>query len=94
VHLVANDDWVKLRSDFLNKKLTTSSASFVLRSAQTFSFGARKAPVSCPLDRAKLVLTRLMKGSVGVMTKQTKAIAAEASTQCFLAVENMLFGRV
>jgi hypothetical protein len=35
-----------------------------------------------------------MKGSVGVMTKQTKAIAAEASTQCFLAVENMLFGRV
>jgi hypothetical protein len=35
-----------------------------------------------------------MKGSVGVMTKQTKAIAAEANTQCFLAVENMLFGRV
>jgi hypothetical protein len=35
-----------------------------------------------------------MKGSVGVMTKKTKAIAAEVSTQCFLAVENMLFGRV
>jgi hypothetical protein len=50
--------------------------------------------VSCPLDGAKLVLTRLIKGRVGVMTKKTKAMAAEASTQCFLAVENMLFGRV
>jgi hypothetical protein len=35
-----------------------------------------------------------MKGSVGVMRKKTKAIEAETSTQYFLAVENMLFGRM
>jgi hypothetical protein len=41
-NLVAKDDGVRLRFVFSNKNFTTSSASVAVRSAQTFSFGARK----------------------------------------------------
>ena len=93
-NLVAKYDGVRLRFVFSNKNFTTSSASVVVRSAQAFSFGARKFAAACSLEGAKLVFTCWMKGNVGVMTRKTKATEAEMSTQCFLAVENMIRRRI
>lgn len=87
-NLVAFDDSVKFKSDFLNKNFTTLFASFGLRSAQTLSFEARKDPAAGALEGTKLVFTCLIKGTDAVITKKIKASEAEMSTQC-LAVEGI-----
>jgi len=66
-----------------------SSASFVLKSANTFTFGDRNGVASSSLEGSQLALACLMNGRIGVATKKIKAIEAEISTQCFLAVENI-----